>query len=132
MHPCPETDAGNCAGRAESTLAKVLAPEDVRVGDYVALLLVVCEVPSFWWCGGVGTTRPDEPIRIPFLVENGGVPLEVRSICLPFVLVKSPGGEHRSLDVRRYRLARLDRGYAKTAWKARKKSLRGRKRIKAR
>ena len=129
MHQCPETDAGNCAGRAESTLAKVLAPEDVRIGDYVALLHVVCELPSFWWCDGISAMRPDEPVRVPFLVENGGIPLEVRSVCLPFILVKTPIGELRNLDVRRYRLARLDRGYAMTAWKACKKSLPRRKRV---
>ena len=97
------------AGTKDLTTAKVLAPEDVRAGDYVALLHVVHEVPSFWWCSEIGTIRPDEPVRIPFVPNNGGVPLRVRSICLPFILVKAPSGKLRNLDVRRYRLARLDR-----------------------
>ena len=50
-------------------------------GDYVALLHVVYELPSFFWCGGIGTIRPDEPVRIPFVPNNGGVPLRVRSVC---------------------------------------------------
>jgi hypothetical protein len=129
MHQCPETDAGNCAGHAEATLAKVLAPEDVRVGDYVALLHVVCEMPSFWWRDGINATRPEVPVRIPLMVENGGVPLEVRSVCLPFVLVKSPAGELRNLDVRRHGLARLDPRHAMTAWKACKKSQPERRRV---
>ncbi len=81
----------------------------MRAGDYVALLHVIYELPSFFWCGGVGTIRPEEPVRIPFVPDNGGVPLRVRSICLPFILVKAPSGQQRNLDVRRYRLARLDR-----------------------
>jgi hypothetical protein len=99
-----------------------LAPEDVRAGDYVALLHVVHEVPSFWWCDAISTIRPDEPVRVPFVPKNGGVPLRVRSVCLPFILVKTPSGDLRNLDVRRYRLARLNRAHALAAWKAYKKS----------
>jgi hypothetical protein len=129
MHPCPETDAGSSSGRAESKMAKVLAPEDLRVGDYVALLHVVREMPSFWWCGGVATVQPELPVRVPFLLKNGGIPYLVHSVCLPFLLVKTPGGDLRNLDVRRYRLARLDRTYARIAWRAYKKSHREKKRV---
>jgi hypothetical protein len=105
-----------------------LAPEDVRAGDFVALLHVVHEIPSFWWCG-ISTIRPDEPVRIPFVPKNGGVPFRVRSVCLPFILVKAPTGRLRSLDVRRYRLARLDPTHALVAWKACKRSRRKRTQI---
>ena len=126
MPRCRKTDAGRRTGTNDLTTAKVLAPEDVRAGDYVALLHVIHELPSFFWCGGMGTIRPDEPVRVPFVPNNGGVPLRVRSICLPFILVKAPTGKLRNLDVRRYRLARLDRAHARAAWKARKKSRRER------
>ncbi len=129
MPRCRKTETGGRFGAKELTTAKVLAPEDVRAGDYVALLHVVYELPSFFWCGGIGTIRPDEPVRIPFVPNNGGVPLRVRSVCLPFILVKAPSGQMRNLDVRRYRLARLDRAYARAAWKARKKSSRKRERV---
>jgi hypothetical protein len=129
MPRCRKTNAGRRTGAKDLTTAKVLAPEDVRAGDYVALLQVIYELPSFFWCGGVGTIRPDEPVRIPFVPNNGGVPLRVRSICLPFILVKAPSGQLRNLDVRRYRLARLDRAHARAAWKARKKSRRKRERV---
>jgi hypothetical protein len=129
MPRCRKTKTGGCSGPKELTTAKVLAPEDVRAGDYVALLHVVYELPSFFWCGGVGTIRPEEPVRIPFVPNNGGVPLRVRSICLPFILVKAPSGQLRNLDVRRYRLARLDRAHARAAWKARKKRRRSRARV---
>ena len=127
MRHCPETDSSPSSGTAQSKMAKVLAPEDLRVGDYVALLHVVREMPSFWWCGGVATIQPDEPVRVPFLLKNGGIPYLVRSVCLPFLLVKTPSGDLRNLDVRRYRLARLDRTYARIAWRAYKKSRREKK-----
>jgi hypothetical protein len=121
MRDCRKRDA-ECAGDADSKTAKVLAPEDVRAGDYVALLHVVHEVPSFLWRGEFSANRPDEPVRVPFVPKNGGVPFRVRSVCLPFILVKTPSGELRNLDVRRYRLARLDRTHALAAWKAYKKT----------
>lgn len=129
MPRCRKTETGRRTGANDLTTAKVLAPEDVRAGDYVTLLHVIHELPSFWWCGEIGTIRPDEPVRVPFLPNNGGVPLRVRSICLPFILVKAPSGELRNLDVRRHRLARLDRAHARAAWKARKKSRRKRERV---
>jgi hypothetical protein len=121
-------DVERRADRADSKTAKVLAPEDVRAGDFVALLHVVEEIPSYCWFGAMGTTRPDEPVRVPFVPKNGGVPLRVRSICLPFILVKAPSGKLRNLDVRLSRLARLDRTHARAAWKACKKRLCKRKR----
>ncbi len=103
-------------------MAKVLAPEDVRAGDYVAVLQIIYELPSFLWCGDSSTVRIDEPVRIPLMPKQGGVPLQVRSVCLPFILVKTPTGALRNLDVRRHRLARLDHAYARIVWKASKKS----------
>lgn len=115
-------EAGDSAGDTDSKVAKVLAPEDVRAGDYVAVLQVVYELPSFLWCGEIGTVRHDEPVRIPLMPRQGGVPLQVRSVCLPFILVKTPSGTLRNLDVRRHQLARLDRDYARIVWKASKKN----------
>lgn len=106
---------------ADSTLAKALAPEEIRPGDYVTLLDEIAELPSFFWCADAATLPYDEPVRIRFRPQGGGVPLKVQSVCLPFVLVKHPRGEWRTLDVRTCRLARLHRSYARSAWKAHKK-----------
>jgi hypothetical protein len=129
MSRCRKRDSRRRTGAKELTTAKVLAPEDVRAGDYVALLHVVHEIPSFWWCGEMGTIRADEPVRIPFVPNNGGMPYRVRSVCLPFILVKTPSGNLRHLDVRRHRLARLDPEHARAAWKACKKSRHKRERV---
>lgn len=110
-----ETEAG------VATLARPLAPEEVRVGDFVAVLNVTYELPSFWWCAESYRIPHEQPVRLQYLPEDGGTPLKVRAVCLPFVLVKTHDGQHRTLDVRKYRLARLDRGFAKIAWREAKK-----------
>ncbi|TWU29279.1 hypothetical protein [Bythopirellula polymerisocia] len=102
------------------SLAKPLAPEEIRAGDYVSLLHVFYDVPSFFWCSDAVTQRREELVRLCYIPESGGVPLKVKAVCLPFVLVKHPMGGKRTLDVRKVRLARLDREYAAAAWKMRK------------
>jgi hypothetical protein len=106
----------------QASLAKPLAPEDVRTGDFVAVLHVVYELPSFLWFPDAALLPPEEPVRVTFLPGDSGVPLKVRAVCLPFLLVEDALGEHRVLDLRRTNVARLDRGFAKTTWKAIKKA----------
>jgi len=101
-----------------STLAKSLAPEEIRAGDYVSVLHVVLEFPALVWCDDSALVDRDEVVRIPFVPENSGTPLKVKAVCLPFVLVKHPCGKQRPIDVRQSRLARLDPTYAKTARRA--------------
>jgi hypothetical protein len=102
------------------SLAKPLAPEEICVGDFVTPLHVFYDLPSFFW-DDCTLGRREELVRLCYLPETGGVPLKVLSICLPFVLVKQPSGEQRTLDVRKVRLARLNHKYAKAAWKLCKK-----------
>lgn len=104
-----------------STLARFLAPEDVRPGDFVALLDEMHELPSFWWCLDSALQAGDRLVRLRMLPTNESLPLRVKSICLPFVLTKEPSGQSRTLDLRRCHIARLDRTFATTAWKAYKK-----------
>lgn len=107
---------------ANATLAKSLAPEDIRPGDYVTPLYVIAEVHSFWWGANAWQHPLNEPVRIRFMPRDQGAPLKVRSICLPFVLVKSPNKMEATIDLRTCQLARLDRGHAARAWKAFKKN----------
>jgi hypothetical protein len=64
----------------------------------------------------------EELVRIRYTATSDGLPLRVKSICLPFVLVNQPSGKGFTLDVRKCHLARLDRRYSKRAWKAFKKA----------
>lgn len=106
------------AAQAKSTLAKSLAPEDVRVGDYVTPLHETYDYPSFLWCCDAELTNRAETVPIRYVAQGSGVPLKVKAICLPFVLVTRPTGGTYALDVRCQQLAKLDAGYAKVAWQA--------------
>jgi hypothetical protein len=88
----------------------------------VTPLTVVAEVPSYYWWAEGWSMPVDQPVRIRFTAPSDGLPLKVKSVCLPFVLTKQASGERLTLDLRKWRVARLDRDYAKRAWKAYKKS----------
>ncbi len=91
-----------------------VAPEDIRRGDYIAILQLVCEyVPLF----GLGPDDGDLPRRMLVLPKEGGIPMRVIEQCLPFVLVEKAGGSHTTLDTRRHRLARLSEECARLALK---------------
>jgi len=117
-----EPSAKKQPDRTGSTLAKALAPEDIRRGDIVTPLDEIAELPSFFWCADATVLPYDQPVRIRFVPSGGGVPLKVKRVCLPFVLLKHPKGERRTVDVRKYRLAQLGKAYARAAWKACKRA----------
>ncbi len=99
------------------SIAASVAPEDVRRGDFVAVLSEIVELPNFLF----GETLPcarGELVRIRRLPTEDRVPLKVKAICLPFVFVAFPTDRHETLDVRLASLVRLDREYAKIVWKA--------------
>ena len=107
--------SSNTSTADRTALASILAPEDLRCGDYVAVLDEIVEVPAWLWCDA--PADGDSPHRVRWRASEGGVPLKVKAICLPFVLVKSAHKQARTLDVRQYQLVRLDRHYARTVWK---------------
>ena len=100
-----------------SQLARTVAPEDLCCGDVVGILSVIYEFPPFFCEPDNLSIDRGEPVRMRFRPRNGGIPLKVKAICLPFVLLKSPDGKVRSLDVRQVQLARLSPQYGKQAWK---------------
>jgi hypothetical protein len=121
MRRSQQTQLEEHEAELQSTLAKALAPEEIRPGDFVAVLHVVYELPSFLWCVDASTLPVHEPVRLQLVPERGGTPLEVKAVCLPFVLVRLPAGQEQTIDVRQHRLARLDRTFALAACKAHKK-----------
>jgi hypothetical protein len=104
----------------QAALAKALAPEDIRPGDYVAPLFEVVEWPS-WYRDDCVLGESREPLRNAMLPTCEPAPLKVVAVCLPLVLARRPTKEEVTLDVRRYRLARLDRRFARRAWKSARK-----------
>jgi hypothetical protein len=115
-----QTECASTAA-AEATLAKVLAPEDIQPGDFVTPLSMVSELPSFWWCGGSWNLPHDQPVRVRLTSGCDGIPLRVKSLCLPFVPIKSPNGQESTIDLRKCQVARLDQEFARLSWKAYKK-----------
>lgn len=105
----------------DASLARPLAAEDLRCGDFVSILHEVVEYPSFFWSCDPELWPPGEPVRMRLRPSDGGTPLKVKAICLPFVFVKSPCGKHRTLDVRQQHLVRLSREYARRVWDAMRK-----------
>ena len=116
--PLKRTMRTATANDETSTLAGTVAGEDLQCGDYVAVLSETYEFPSFFWCSDGTLLPPDEPVRMTFQSRTDQTPRKVKAICLPFVFVRTVQGAYETLDVRRQRLARLDRKYAEIVYKA--------------
>ena len=92
---------------SELEVAASVAAEDLRRGDYVAVLSVIYEYPSFLWCCDSAALPHDELVRVQYTDVNDGRLLKIKAICLPFVFAKEPRGAYRTLDLRSCRVARL-------------------------
>jgi hypothetical protein len=99
-----------------SSIAALVAPEDLRRGDFVAVLSEVIEMPTFLWTETLSSER-DELVRVHRLPTADRMPLKIKAICLPFVFVKLPSGGFQTIDVRLARLVRLESDYARIVWK---------------
>jgi hypothetical protein len=104
--------------KSVTAVASRLAPEDLRPGQDVAVLTETFECPTFLWCGEIPGARPDEAVRLHLMSRDGGRPLRIKSVCLPFLLAIRPDGKSRLLDVRRVQLVKLDPNYARLVRKA--------------
>jgi len=104
-------------GIRETFVARSIAAEDLRRGDFVTVLHEIIEYPSFLWWGDAHMMPPDQPVRMRVHSRREAFPLKVKAICLPFVFVKAPCGNVQVLDVRQCQLVRLDRAYARCVWK---------------
>jgi len=91
------------------TLARRLAPEEIRAGMHVMVLTQVHECAR--WSGEFGTG-----ITVSLLNTtpcSGQRPSRVVGVCLPYVLVKTGKGEPYCYDVRTVRLARVGSSFAR-------------------
>jgi hypothetical protein len=95
-----------------------LAADDVDVGDFVVVMHVTLQYPSFLWCHEpVAFSRP-EMIPLSWMPCDGGKPLEVIAVCIPFLLVERVDGTRETLDLRQCRIARTSPEFAKKVRKA--------------
>jgi hypothetical protein len=96
-------------------VARPVAPEDLRAGDYVCMLTYTVQ---FIPCASQDDVRWDK-VRV---VGVDVLPLDITprrvvSACLPYLLVKCPAGGHETLDTRRVRLARVTPRFGAKAFK---------------
>lgn len=95
-------------------VSRVLAPEDIRVGDYISVLHIIGEhLPT---CLEDASWRRTEPLRVRWLPWSV-TPVRVIDVCLPYVLVRGPSGRHGTLDVRRYELTRVPKSYGREVFR---------------
>ncbi len=103
------SDFMSCDDRTSQSVA----PEDIRVDDFVCLMRVVREwVPLFdddSWCR-------NQLRRAEHLPDDEQLPMRIVEVCLPFVMVKQTDGTHRMLDVRRHRLARVSDAFGRAVF----------------
>lgn len=109
------------------SVASVLAPEDIKKGDYIATLSQTYELPSFYWDDCISAGEPSV-IHLRFKSPDAGRPYRVKAVCLPFVYVKRSKADYSVLDVRSTQLVRLDNEYARTVIdQAKKQAAEGKK-----
>lgn len=100
-------------------VSKKLHPEDIAIGDDVAISEVAYQYASFHWFGVDSTVLPPhEVVQLTFNPGDMNEPLVIRSVCLPFVLCQQVDETHVVLDLRRTQLVRLDPFFARTVRKA--------------
>ncbi len=110
--------------QTESRVARRLAGEDVRQGQFVSVLYETVGFPSFFWCGDSAVAARSELVHIRRHSPWGGVPLKVKAVCLPFVFVKPPTGKSFPIDVRQSELVHLPQQYGELVWKRMKRKKR--------
>lgn len=99
-------------------IAKLLAPEDVSVGDFVAVLSVEHEYPWVSYYFEPPMAGQEEVVRVRLRPCRPCAPMRVEAICLPFIFVRTATGDTQTIDVRAMRLAKLSPKYAKYVRKA--------------
>ena len=96
-------------------LSQALAPEDLRVGDFVCVLRTAYQIlhqPE----SGAGWQKP-EVLTLYILPPECDAPRKIMAISLPFVFVRNFEGKHEMLDLRRLKLARVSASFARKARK---------------
>lgn len=107
-----------------TTFVRTLAPEDIGVGDFVALSSIVYQFPSYLWSADCHLLPPSKPVRIEFLPLEPGVIWQVKAVCIPFVYGRSFDDASKILDVRQCKLVRISDDFSECVWNRMKKEQR--------
>ena len=98
---------------SQLSVARPLHPEDITVGDHVALSQVAYQYPSFCWFGAdLAVVSAERPVRMTYLPLGNHDAMKIASLCLPFVLCELSDGTHVVHDTRQVELVRLNTEFA--------------------
>lgn len=115
------TDTVTQKERAETTACRTVHPEDLAVGEYVAVLQQSYQLGTYVWCGlDPHQFRPSEPVELTLRGSFDGL-LEVKEICFPLILCTDCDANVVVLDSRSTQLGRLSAAFA-SSYKAAKKA----------
>jgi hypothetical protein len=93
---------------------RLIGPEDIAVGQYVT---ISHETLQLLRCDTSVSMQPVlETISVQMRYGGAGWPMKVQAVSQPYVLVTDPRGRSFSLDLRRFRLARLPKKFGKAAF----------------
>lgn len=96
-----------------NALARAIAPEDLRRGDYIAVARTIVELlPTCWEPEVHGAPRTTPVALLPWRV----IPLRVEAVCLPLVLVAIPTEGRTTVDARRFQFVRLGKKFGRYAF----------------
>ncbi len=87
---------------------KTVSPEDLAVGDFIAITRSLIESPSFLWCCDATLQKREDLVRLWLMPTDIQPPLKVCAVCLPFVLTKSVDRRSRLVDLRKVQIVRVD------------------------
>lgn len=104
------------------SMARRLAPEDVKPDMFVALHEVICEHATYFLYPDALKPVEQQKMRIVWQADGAGKPYRVKAVCLPYVLALEPEGNPRTFDLRKHNLVRLDDAYGRQAFHAIKSS----------
>ncbi len=94
-------------------VSRVLAPEDICAGMYVAVLTERHTVwPEYFSLDDIAYDRI-KPLVYNLIASKGGTPQHVVEVCLPFVLVETAQEQVQTLDVRVSTLAQVSERYGR-------------------
>jgi hypothetical protein len=104
----------------EVRTVRPVAPEDLAPGMYICALAAAANAWPDIDCAREGATV--RAARVVYIPQDGGVPVRVRSVCLPFVLAETFDGRAQVLDIRMLRIARVRKKHARAVFAALQKN----------
>lgn len=99
---------------SEPLIRRVIAPEDIRVGDHIVVTRKHDQILPIW-IEVNRSSRSIEAAQATLIPEETGQPVCVLTICLPFIMVMDVHEVRFPIDTRLHKLAYVSEAYALSA-----------------